>query len=354
LRITAARLLAIAVLALLGLEVGLRLLTDRDSRWNMRLGVLKRYDPVTYFRLKSNYRVGDGVYTNEQGYLARPGLPHEAPADARRLIYLGDSVTVLPVPGFYPAQAEQLLQASGLRVETLNAAVPGYSTENARALFESDLQQYDGHYFFVALGWNDLGQFGPEGLGYKRKQVGYRINAFQKLLTNVYSLRLIYAAQDYFRRSEPSVDVPLSPADEKLYADYQPAHYDQNLRAILQLAKRRYPNVLIMNLATITNAHPTEHELATAHYPAGMDKNMRKLDLLVRKYNDVVATVAAAEGVEMLDLHALFDSEAARLEFTDACHLNRAGAARIARVVADAVLRRDGRAPPVPETAAAP
>lgn len=343
-RITGSRLLLLAILALLGLEIGLRLLTDRSSRWNFRLGGLKRYDPVTYFRLKSDYDIGGGVRTNENGYLAPAGLPKAAPADALRLIYLGDSVTVLPVPGFYPAQAEDLLRAAGLRVETLNAAVPGYSTENGRALFESDLQHYDGHYFFVYLGWNDLGQFGPEGLGYKRKQVGYQINAFQRVLTQIYTLRLLYAAQDLARRSDPAFDAPLDPEDARLYETYEPTHYRENLSAILALAKRRYPNVLIMNLATITSDHPTEHELRTAHFPTGMDKNLRKLDLLVRKYNDVVAEVARAQDVEMIDLHALFDSEEARLEFTDACHLDRAGAARIARVVADEVLEREGRA----------
>jgi lysophospholipase L1-like esterase len=331
----------LAIVALLGLEVGLRVLTDRSSRWNMRLGGLKRYDPVTYFRLKSDYDIGGGVRTNENGYLAPPGLPKAATADALRLIYLGDSVSVLPVPGFFPAQVEELLRSEGLRVETLNAAVPGYSTENGRALFESDLQQYDADWFIVYLGWNDLGQFGPEGLGYKRKQVGYEINAFQRLLTNVYTLRLIYAAGDLVRRSAPAVDAPLEPEDARLYGEYDPAHFRENLTAILELAKRRYPNVLIMNLATITSDDPTEHELRTAHFPTGMDKNMRKLDLLVRKYNDVVAEVAREQGVELIDLHTLFDSEEARREFTDACHLNRDGAARVARVVADLVLERE-------------
>ena len=324
-------------------EIGLRLLTDRDSAWNIRLGTALRFDPVTYFRWKPNHRIADGVVTNEHGLLAPPGMPHEKQSDALRIVYLGDSVTVLPAPGFYPAQVESLLAERGIRVESLNAAVPGYSSESARALFESEVSEYEGDYFFVYLGWNDLGKYGPEGLPYKRRAMGYQLNAAQSLLTHVYTLRLLYAAQDFWRHSRPSVDTPLSAADERLYADYYPQHYEDNLRSILALARSRYPNVFVMNLATITNAKPTESELHRAHYPTGMDKNMRKLDRLVGIYNEVVAKVAAEEQVEVIDLHALFDSPEARRSFTDSCHVDRDGAARIARAVRDRVLQREAR-----------
>ena len=335
--------LAIAAVLFTATEIGLRVLTDRDSAWNIRLGTALRFDPVTYFRWKPNHRIAEGVVTNEHGLLAPPGLPHEKPSDALRIVYLGDSVTVLPTPGFYPAQVESLLAARGIPVETLNAAVPGYSSESARALFESEVSAYDGDYFFVYLGWNDLGKYGPEGLPYKRRAMGYQLNPVQSLLTHVYTLRLLYAAQDFWRHSRPSVDTPMSVADARLYADYYPQHYEDNLRAILALAKSRYPNVFVMNLATITNPVPTESELRRAHYPTGMDKNMRKLDRLVATYNDVVTKVAAEEQVEVIDLHALFDSEAARLNFTDSCHVDRDGAARIARAVRDRVVQREAR-----------
>ena len=324
-------------------EIGARLLTDLNSSWNVRLGGIKRFDPVTQFRLKSNYTIGKGVVTNENGYLAPPGLTLAKRPGVLRLVYLGDSVSFLPVPGAYPTIVEQELSQAGLSVETLNAAVPGASTRNARALFESDLVRYEGDYFFVYLGWNDLGQYGPEGLPYKRDEAGYQLNPVQRFLTQVYTLRLVYAAQQLLRHREPSVDHPLSAADERLYDDYYPTHYEENLRAILTLAKQHYPNVVIMNLATITNPHPTPSELARAHYPTGMDKNMRKLDRLVRTYNQVVDRVAAEQQVERIDLQGLFDSEEARRDFTDSCHLNRNGAERIARVVSGVVLRREGR-----------
>jgi len=326
-------LIALALLAFVASEVGLRLLTDRESRWNIRLGTALAFDPVAHFRWKPNHRVAEGVVTNENGFLAPPGLAERKPPGVLRLIYLGDSVTVLPAPGFYPAQVEARLAEQGLRVETLNAAVPGYSTENARALFESEVSRYDGDWLFVALGWNDLGKYGPEGLPYKRLRAGYALNPVQELLTHVYTLRFLYAARDIVRRRQPSIDAPLSADDEALYASYYPKHYEENLRAIVARARSRYPHVVLLNLATITNADPTPSELARAHYPTGMDKNMRKLDRLVGVYNGVVARVAADQEVPLIDVHALFADREARASFTDSCHLDRAGAARIADAV---------------------
>ena len=65
---------------------------------------------------------------------------------------------------------------------------------------------------------------------------------------------------------------------------------------------------------------------------------MRKLDALVNDYDGVVDRVAAELGVDRIDLHALFDDEAARADFTDSCHSNRAGAGRIATVVVDRIV----------------
>ncbi len=257
-----------------------------------------------------------------------------------RLVYLGDSVTVLPAEHSFPAQVEDISTRGGLAVETLNAAVPGYSSESARALLEGEVATYDGDFFFVYLGWNDLGNTVPRVCGYKRREMGYALNPLQWLLTHVYSLRFLYSVQDFLRHAKPGFDAPLSESDAELYGRYYPQHYEDNLRAILALAKARYPNVVIMNLATLTSDHPSASELQRAHFPTGMDKNMRKLDRLVEVYDGVVAKVAAEAQVELIDLHALFDSEAARRDFTDSCHLDESGAARVARAVSGVVLRR--------------
>ena len=138
------------------------------------------------------------------------------------------------------------------------------------------------------------------------------------------------------------------------YEAYEPRHFDENMGAILSLALRRYPHVYVARMATITNDHPEEHELATAHYPTGMEKNMKKFHLLVMKCDRVVREVAHDLGVELLDFHALFDNTEARRTFTGSCHMNPEGARRMASVVSEAIVRHERSQPSLPRTTAAP
>ena len=230
--------------------------------------------------------MGHGFVTNEYGYLAPQGLAKAVPAKSIRVLYVGDSNSVMPLSNNYPAQVEAILETElSVDVETVNTAVPGYSSQNARLLFESEVSTFDADHFVVYLGWNDLGQYGPEGLPYKKIEQGYETSALQRALSNVYLIRFLYAFQRYRQHSEPAFYEPLSQDHASIYTAYRPNHFDENLRAILELAKQRYRHVYVASMATITNNHPDEHELATAHFPIGMDKNVKKLHLLVRIKN---------------------------------------------------------------------
>lgn len=324
------------------MEVALRLLTDFDSRWNVRLGDQKRFDPIVQFRNKPNYDLGQGLATNELGYLAPVGLTERPAPGVLRILYVGDSNTVTPRWDHYPVQVESMLEAAlGVDVETVNTAVAGYSSANARLLYEHEASRFAADYVFVYLGWNDLGQYGPEGLPYKLHEKGYRISPLQRLLTNVYSIRFAFAAQRVLAQRTPAFDAPLDPRDEALYASYRPTHFVENLRAIVRLARERGAAVYLLGLATLTSDAPTDEELSKAHFPTGMDRNLRKLHQLVRIYDDAVRQVAREEDVPFIDLFALFDSREARRTFTDSCHMDAEGARRIAIAVADAVLARE-------------
>jgi lysophospholipase L1-like esterase len=330
-------LLALALL--LAGEIGVRVLLDADSTWNMRLGGLRRFDEHTRFRLKSDYEIAPGVRTNEHGYLAPRGLAFEKPRERLRLVYLGDSASVQPPQATYPAQVERLLAARGVRVETLNAAVPGFDSGQARVLFEREIQRYEADHLFVYLGWNDIGKYGPEGLPYKRLDQGYEVSTAQRIFSEIYLARFLYSVQDFRRRRQPTVDAPLSAEEARLYGSYHPAHFEENLRAILALGKQRYPRVAVMNLATITSDAPTEWEMRTAHFPVGMSRNVRKLHALVATYNRVVDAVAREQGVERIDLFRAFDSPEARRTFTDSAHMNADGTLRMAQLTAAVVAR---------------
>ena len=338
-RLVQALAIASSTLALVAaLEGGLRVLTSQNSKWNVRLGAAKQFDPITRFRNRPHYAFANGVVTNERGYLAPDLLGPELPTDRLRLVYLGDSVTFLPIGANYPQRLEEILENErGIPVETVNTAVPGFASDSVRALFESEVSRLDAHYLFVYVGWNDLGQYGPEGLPYKRQTAGYEISPLQRLLTGSYSVRLFYALQDVVRRWQPTLDEPLEDRERELYERYVPAHFEENLRSMLQLAKARYPNVLVMNLATLTSDGPTPDELQRMHFPVGMSKNVRKLDRLVRSYNEVVEAVARTEGVPRIDLHAVFSGHEAKRHLTDSCHVDPEGAALIARTALAAI-----------------
>jgi lysophospholipase L1-like esterase len=332
-----------ALLIVLGLilvsEVGLRVLTDRDSRWNVRLGADKQFDPLVQFRNRANADYGDGMTTNELGYRAPRNLQHAKPADAIRIIYVGDSNSVTPRRAPFPTQADGLIESAlGVNVETVNTAVPGHSSENSRLLFEHEVSKFDADYCVIYLGWNDLGQFGPEGFPYKRHAAGYEISTLQRALSQIYTARFIYALRQVLRQRQPAVNEPMTPEERALYESYRPSHFYDNLRAIVRLAKARYPHVYVLNIATITNEDPTEHELRTAHFPTGMSKNMTKLHYLIGQYNEVVETVTREEGVPMIDFYSLFDSHEARMHFTDSAHFDAQGAALVARAVAERVI----------------
>lgn len=330
---------AVAVLiALVGsvaaAEVGLRIFTSHNSNWSIRLGAGKIFDPVTRFRNRPHYAFRPGIATNERGYLAPSHLLPEKPKDRFRFIFIGDSVTFLPVGDSYPVHLANIARSeTGYDVESVNTAVPGFASENARAMLESELVEFDADVLFIYLGWNDLGQYGPEGLPYKRRHAGYELNALERFVSQSYTIRLVYALQRFVDRLRPAVDEPLTPEEELLYDSYYPSHFEDNLRAMLTLAKNRYPGVVVMNLATITSSEPTQEELAKAHFPVGMGRNMRKLDRLVARYNEVVGKVAREEEVVLVDLKRAFDSREARSELTDSCHVTPTGARRIAKSV---------------------
>jgi lysophospholipase L1-like esterase len=330
--------LASAAMILILLEVGLRVVAGSDSRWNLRLGDHKRPDAVATFRNKENYTFPSGLKTNERGFLAPDGIGTERPEDRIRLLYLGDSVVFFPTTGNFPSKVEEILEEKWqVPVETVNTAVPGYASHNARALFEAEVSDFDADVLIVNLGWNDLGQFGPEGLPYKRAARGYDVGPVGRVLANSFSIRLVYQLQRMVRRTLPVVSEPISPEKLELYDAYYPEHYEENLRAILERARERYDHVFINSLATITSENPTEWEMQTAHFPVGMRKNVQLLHKLVMIYNDVIFKVAGEEGVPVIDLYRTFDDPEARSHMTDSCHVDEAGAEIMARSVAEAI-----------------
>lgn len=324
--------------AFMSAEVGLRIFASPQSPLNQRLGRAKQIDPVTKFRTRPNYDLGNGIRTDRHGWLAPADLSPRIPEGRMRILYIGDSATVSPLPHNYPFQVESILAARGETVETVNTAVPGFAAENALAMYESEIAQYDADFVFIYLGWNNLGQYGPEGLPYKRAQAGLEISPLQTFLAHFYTPRIWYEAERYVLiRFVRTVDEPLTDSERAMYEDFHPAYFDKSFRRLLRLTRERYPHVWVLNLTGLPNEHPTDAELHRLYFPVGMGKNARKLYVLMCRYNDAIEAAARDEQVLLIDLHAAFDNPQRLENFHNTGHLTPKGARRVAELLVEAI-----------------
>jgi lysophospholipase L1-like esterase len=133
-------------------------------------------DPRLLFEPRANFdgfSEGSWVRTNSLGLRERE-LPQEKPPATRRVVFLGDSVTF--GAGVLDEQAFPRLLEADLRrdgpVETVNAAVVGYNTEQELARFETAGLRYQPDVVVLTFVVNDLldsfsifdHQYDPTGL----------------------------------------------------------------------------------------------------------------------------------------------------------------------------------------------
>lgn len=131
-----------AAVALLGLELGLRVLYPqvRIIEPHPRLGTIGRANLDVRKAFGGHERVVR-VATNADG-LRGPGLPSGKPPGTRRVLALGDSFTfgdAVEHDETWPAQLEALLThgRAGGRHEVINAGVSGYGTGHAALLYRA-------------------------------------------------------------------------------------------------------------------------------------------------------------------------------------------------------------------------
>lgn len=110
----------------------------------------RRYVPDSQLYWRWDPRVG----VNSLGYPApEPAVPKSA--ESFRVVYLGDSCTW----DSYPELAEPILNAAlagtGRFVETINLAVPGYSSHQGRILAERYAGSLGPDLVVIQFGWND-------------------------------------------------------------------------------------------------------------------------------------------------------------------------------------------------------
>lgn len=330
-------ILAGFLVVLLAAEVGLRILGGRNSQFVFRMGAEKEWDPHRGVRLRRNYINGD-IRTNSKGILGPEFDAAKAP-DSFRIVTLGDSASVIPPRYNYPRALEDELRKIRLGVDVINASCAGYDSGQARTWYEREIDGYEHDMLLIYLGWNDMGQYNPDGLIYKMVDKGYtkELSLIDRAILNVYLLRSLHVVRGYWeQRGAVSIE-PLSREEARRYREFHPIHFEQNLLAIVRLAQSRGRVVRLLNWGGLVVGSPTGDELARMHFPRGLGKRLPKYQALLAAYKHALEKVARETSTPIIDVESFFKDPARRSVFTDSNHFREEGAVMFASIVADAI-----------------
>lgn len=334
------RMILLATLGLLASgEIALRVVASRDSKFNVFLGAEKDFDPVRRTRWKKNYSLGD-FKTNSRGFLGRE-FDNKKPAGSYRIVCLGDSASVIPPRKTYPAALEERLRAElpHKSIEVINASCSGYDSQQARSWYETEVDGIEHDMLLIYLGWNDMGQYNPDGLVFKRAGMGYlkEPSLLDKAILNIYLLRSIYVVRGFLERRQEFSTEPLVGDDLAKYASFYPTHFEENLLAIVRLAQSRGRRVCMLNFAGLVVENPTVDEQRRMHFPRGMGRRLPKYLALMESYEKALAKVSREANVPIIDVESHFKDPASREVFSDSAHFDERGSAIFAEVVSDAI-----------------
>jgi lysophospholipase L1-like esterase len=162
-RLTNMALLLVSVtLALFTGELVTRAVLPAPLPWKYPQ-VRYRPDPRLVFALQPSqdaYTADKPAHINARG-LRGQTVPYEKSSGRLRILFLGDSIAF----GFgvlqddtLSAQVSRLLSEKGLDVETINAAVPAYNTEQEVIFLETEGRRYHPDWVVLVTCWNDISE----------------------------------------------------------------------------------------------------------------------------------------------------------------------------------------------------
>ena len=265
---------------------------DHQTETAMRASALLGWEAIP--GPSKAFGVRSGTVVGPEGTRAPP--PVEKPDRGLRLLTLGDStiygVLVRDPDVFSTVAAGRLAQQLGRPVDAVNGGVPGYSSEQARRLYEHRLRPYQPDVVVIATQWSDS-QLGPmpDAMRFPERGVAVR-----KFLQNSALVRFVggllngwVPGQDVgwqLQRDPGTRRVPLSA-------------YRDNLRRIAALA-------------TDQGARPVFLLL-----PSDRDQRRQPLEPPRPAYRAAMQEVAAALGAPIIDGVAPFTGRSGRIMADD-------------------------------------
>lgn len=290
------------------------------------------------------------IEINSDGFV---GAALDAPGpDLWRIVALGDSCTFGGGNSVatYPAKLERRLEAQppapGWRFEVVNAGVQGLNSEMALRRLRTKIAPLDPDVVTAYLGWNDLMKFDPVA------QEG--ASRWAPVARTLDRLWLVKGARKLlFLYVRPWVHPPAVGPESRSgrFADFRPAFFEENLRAIVRETRRMAARPALMTLPTVLRQNMTvtdlrENNVVFPYFPSAYGVG-DLLDLL-EAYNQSIRRVGASERVPVLDLAKIFrDLPDPRPFFYDTMHPDGPGRDKIAEVMQE-FLQTQGLLPAEP------
>jgi lysophospholipase L1-like esterase len=291
-------------------------IVDRELAWRNRDGV-ERF-------VKDSHQ----LWVPKTSPLERHAL--RAEPGVFRIAALGDSCTAYCVStrDSFPKLADRFLNARGDRpFEVLNAGVAAHSSHQGLQRLEHAVLPYRPDLITVYFGWNDHWITGTPD-----RDVALRGELETRLVNALDHLRLYQAgrwllARIRARERDGASDTRADPVPR---VDLE--SYAANLREIIRIARVEGIDVLLLT------APQDLHDWNNSEL---QPLSTQALVALHARYNDVVRSVAAETGVDLLDLDALFEAQKPRrLIAKDGIHLNPQGCRYAAREIAARIAER--------------
>ncbi len=278
----------------------------------------------------------DPIIVNSRGFVG-PEFEDPPPPNTARIVTVGDSCTFGDgsVRGTYPLLLEEKIRngTNGKRFQVVNAGIEGLNSELALRRLTSLVVPLRPELVTIYIGWNDLMKSDPDGQ-VESPRLALAARWLDRLWT-VKGLRKLL-----FFNLRPRFAPPLTGAQGHTgrYADYQPAVYERNLRAMIAAVRAIPSEALVMTLPSVVRPDMSVEDLRRANvqfpYFRGANAVGDFVDLIAA-YNRTIRRVAAEEQVTLIDLAREIDARPDRPTlFLDTMHASPKGRGVLAEVIA--------------------
>jgi lysophospholipase L1-like esterase len=282
-----------------------------------------------------------GPQHDDLGYRGGRGTRTKSPG-VIRILALGGSTTygwgVEKPEQAWPSKLERLLGDLGHRVEVINAGLPYATSAELLAGYAFRPRYLEPDVVLVHTGGNDVGpMLFP---GYEPEYTHFRVSAGWarrpgegRWLAHSHLVRLLYAR--WLKRAQfgAYVDQPMPFRDLdprvalQRVRETEPTGFSRNLAALSRLAKADGAQVLLVSFVQAREDLLTRNRPDLLGLEAALVEGERKTRVALGRVSD-------SEGVPHLDLRSEDFEDA---WFVDNCHLDVAGQARKAELIAKAL-----------------